>query len=243
MELASVFRLLWARRILAGLGIVVALAAGVLAGHKAQARSAAAGGTVSTLALMLDTSDSQLIAAAPAGAWTLPHRASLLADAVASDAAVRATARRAGVPAKDLAVLGPAARRLPAVDSPLVSQVYRLASTWAAPYTVNVFADNVTPIIKVQAQAPTPARAARLARAAGDTLRSTLVLDDGRDKGGFVLDTVAPLRTKHLPVKSSHASLMMVAGALATFVFWCAGIVLAVSLGRRVLALRRPRPA
>jgi pyruvate/2-oxoglutarate dehydrogenase complex dihydrolipoamide acyltransferase (E2) component len=243
MELVAFLRILWVRRILVGVGILVAVGAGVLVGRKAEARTAASGASVSTLALMLDTTNSQLVGAAPFGASTLPTRAVLLADAVTADAATRTVARRAGVAVKDIAVSGPAARRLPPVDSPLVSQVYRIASGWTAPYTVNVLADAMTPIVKVEAVAPDAAHAARLARAAGSTLRSTLVRDDGHRSHGFVLDTVSPLTTKALPVKSSHKSLIMAAGTIATFLLWCAGVVLVAGLLRRLADLLRPRPA
>jgi hypothetical protein len=244
VELVAMLRLLWSWRIVAGLGVVVAVAAGVLAGSKAEARTAAGSATVSGFALMLDTEESQLVAAAPDGAWTLPTRAFLLADAIAGDTATATIARDAGVAEAELAVLGPSARKVPSVDSPLVSKVYAVTSSSAAPYVVNVLADNMTPIIKVEASAPDTAGTERLARAVEGALRDMLVRHDADHKHGFVLDAVTPLRTKKLPAPSSHARLLTVAAALMTFVLWCAGVVLAAGLARRLRGhAQSPRPA
>jgi hypothetical protein len=236
MELVAIIRVLWARRILVGVGIIVAVAAGVLAGRKADA-GATSGGGAASMSLMLDTTDSQLVEAAPWESSDLPDRAFLLADVLPRDAAVGSVAHRAGVPVGQLLILTPAARNLPQVDSPLVAPTYQLESTAAAPYTVNVFADKTTPIVKLVTQAPDVASAARVTRAVAATLHSLAVHDDGHGEHGFVLRTVASLRTKALPAPSPHAQVLMVAGALATFVFWCTGVVLAHALVRRV---RRP---
>jgi hypothetical protein len=232
MELLAMLRILWDRRIIVGLGVIVAVAAGVFAGRHAQA-SAGSGGSVSTLRMVLDTVDSQLVAAAPHGSETLPTRALLLAETMAGDGATRSIGRGAGLPSGQLSVLGPSARKIPPVDTPLVSQVYLLASGASTPYVVSVLADQVTPIITIHAQAADRARAGRLARAAGATLRSQLLRQDGHRSHGFVLDTVAPVRTEDV-VTHSHRRLMMLAGAVATFGLWCVGIVLGAAVTRRL---------
>ncbi|HEX4692753.1 MAG TPA: hypothetical protein VH276_18780 [Solirubrobacteraceae bacterium] len=238
MELLVMLHILWRRRILVGVGVLLAVAVGILAGSHVQATTN--GGSVSSLRMVLDTVDSQLVAAAPNGSATLPTRALLLAETMATDRATRAIGRRGHVARGQLTVLGPSSRKIPPVDTPLVSQVYLLASSASTPYVVSVFADQVTPIITIEAQAADGARSATLARAAGTTLRSQLLLEDGHRSDGFVLDTVAPVRTKHV-VTHSHRRLMMLAGAVGTFGFWCVCIVLGVALHRRARSVT-PRP-
>src|SRR4051794_124588 len=217
MELLAILRILWDRRVIVGLGGIVAVAVGRRAGQGAAAPPRAVG----SMSMMLDTTDSQLVEAAAYGTDQLPKRAALLADGLTSDSATATIAREAGVPDGQLAVLGPSARQIPQVDTPLVSDVYAVASTASTPYVVNVLADQITPIVKIDAQAPNGQKATRLIQASRSVLRSLLLRDDGEHSHGFVLDTVVPLRTKPAPAASSHRRLMMAGAAVAVFGTWC----------------------
>ena len=232
MELLAIPRVLWERRIVVALGMVLAVAVGLIAGR----HGGAAGGTaLGSTRMILDTPDSQLVEAAPNGATKLPQRAALLADAVSTAAGTALVAHAAGVPVAQLAVLGPAATTsVPQVSTPLVTAITAGATAPRSPYVVDLLADNMTPIISVAAYAPDRSRAGRLAAAAAGVLRSLLVKDDGSRTHGFVLDTFAPVRTRQMPAASSHRRILMAAGALVVFVFWCACVAIATAAtGRR----------
>jgi hypothetical protein len=239
MELVAILRILWDRRIIVGLGVLVAVAAGVLAGHKVRDRVAADSGQAK-VRMVLDTADSQLVEAAPKGADSLPLRAALLADTLSTEAGTASIARGAGVPRDMVAVRGPAALRAPALQSPLVSRVSAVVGSQGPPYVVDVNADELTPIITIEANAPDVSRATRLTTAAAATLRSLLVSQDGTHSRGFVLDTVAPLKAKQLTSHRPPESVVMLAGALATFACWCFCVVLGFGAARRT---REPEPA
>jgi hypothetical protein len=238
MELLGVARILWARRILVALGIIAAVAVGLLIGRTAKPQAAAAPG-VGQARLVLDTTHSQLVEAAPKGADTLSLRASLLADTLATSAGTSAVARAAGVDPRDLAVLVPAATKEPTSSTPLVDRIVKVTSAPHAPYIVNVMADEVMPVLTIEAYAPDDAHVGRLTRGVIAALRSQLVAEDGTGTGGFVLDTVVPPRIEHKPV-SSHAAVKMLGAAVFVFAMWCLSIVLAAALWRRWRQLGQP---
>jgi hypothetical protein len=240
MELVAILRVLWDRRVVVAVGIVVAVGVGMLAGRAAQAGGTGASG-VGYLRMVLDTADSQLVEAAPKGAESLPTRAALLANALATEAGTAMVAREAGVAKEQLDVVGPSATRIPVVDSPLVTRVSAAASAPVAPYVVDLIADEQTPIIMIGAKAPDVARTARLTRAAAAGLRSLLVAKDGTRSRGFVLDTVTRVTTRRV-VSRPRTRLAMAAGAAATFGFWCVCVVLAAATARRMRQRRALRP-
>jgi hypothetical protein len=101
---------------------------------------------------------------------------------------------------------------------------------------VNLIADEVTPIIRVEAHGPDAAQAARLAQAAAAGLRSMLISDDGTQSHGFELDTTAPVRTEEIP-SGSRRSLAMLGAALMIFVGWCVCVVLGAGIARNTRRL------
>lgn len=230
MELVAILRILWDRRIIVALGIFVAVAVGLLAG-----RVSGAGGSsgVGVVRMVLDTTDSQLVAAAPKGADTLSMRAAWLADSLATDEGREAVARAAAVPSDQVLILGPATKREPMLETPLVSRVRDATSGSGAPYIVDLTADEVTPIITIVTHGADVSQAARLAQAAATGLRSMLVVGDGTQSRGFRLETVAPLRTEEM-VSGSRRSIAMLGAALVIFVGWCVCIVLGVGLDRHM---------
>lgn len=231
MELLALLRLLWDRRMLVAIGIVLAVAVGLLAGrHRAATGSSALGST----RMVLDTADSQLVEAAPNGATTLSIRAELLADALSTDKGTARVAQAAGVPVGQLAVLGPAATTsVPQVSTPLVTAITSVATAPRSPYVVDLLADGMTPIISVAAYAPDRSRARKLAAAAAGALQSLLVEEDGSGTHGFALRTFVPVQTKQMPTASSHRRILMAGGAIFVFAFWCACVVLGTGVVRR----------
>jgi len=233
VELVSILHVLWGRRIIVALGIFVAVAAGLLAG-RASAGSGSSG--VGVLRMVLDTTDSQLVAAAPKGADTLSMRASWLADSLATDEGRAAVARAAAVPEDQLLILGPAATREPMIVTPLVRGVSEATSASGASYIVNLTANEVTPIITIEAHGPDASQAAKLAQAAAAGLRTMLVSGDGTQSRGFELDTAAPVRTEEM-VSGSRRSVAMLGAALVIFVGWCVCVVLGVGIAQTMRRL------
>ena len=239
-------RLLWDRKIIVALGAIVAVAAALLAGGANQAQSAAGSSGVGSLRMVLDTSDSQLVKAAPRGADTLSMRAALLANALATDTGTELVARKAGVADDQLVILGPAAIRPPVVETPLVTRVAEAAPTANVPNVVRVSADEQTPVMSIEAHAPDASRAARLTQATVAGLRSLLLSEDGAHSRGFVLDTVVPLRSREM-ASGTHVALptlgrgalAMLGVALGIFVCWCGCVVLGVGVARKSRQLGR----
>lgn len=229
MELLAVLRLLWDHRAIVTLGIVLALGAALVVGLHG---SAGSNSGVGRIQLLLDTTDSQLVTSAPKEADTLPKRAVLLADLLESDEGRASLARSAGVPEEQVVVFGPSDRIDPPVKSPLVTQASAAASVEHAPFVVNAFASEESPIITIESHAPNARRAADLAKGASTSLRTLLVAADGTQSRGFVLEVIAPLRIGHLASASNRRSLGFVT-ALAVFSLWCGCVVLVAGTARK----------
>ena len=243
MELVGIVRVLWDRRVIVALGAVLAVAAGVLAGQASSQGGLGGAGWLGWTRLLLDTTDSQLVTSAPVAADTLPMRAALLAETLSTDEGRANVARAAGVPETELVVLGPSTRIEPPVETPLVAQTAAVGAASRAHYVVEVFADELSPVISIEAHAPDRAGAGRLAQAAAAALRSLLRVHDASQSRGFVLDTVARTRTKRT-VSASHRQLLMLASAVATFGIWCGSIVLCAGVTRaRRRVTSTPKPA
>jgi hypothetical protein len=236
MELLAIAHLLWERRLLVVLGAVVAVAAALLVGRAMPGPSAGYGAGM--VRMVLDTTDSQLVKAAPVGAATLPMRARLLATKLAADTSRTTIAAAAGVPRDELTVLSPADKALPVIETPLVKQVGAAASDANAPYVVEVFTPEETPLITIKTSAVDPAHAARLAGVAAAGLQDLLIEADKSQSRGFVLRTVAPVRAIRV-VSPSRRPFIMLAAALMVFCLWCGSVVLASGLAARA---RRPTP-
>jgi hypothetical protein len=236
VELLAIGELLWKRRLLVAFGAVVAVAAALLVGRAMQGPGAGYGSGI--VRIVLDTTDSQLVKADPVGAATLPMRARLLATKLAADDGRATIAAAAGVPRDELTILGPADKALPVIETPLVKQVGAAASGANAPYVVEVFTPEETPMITIKTSAADPAKAKRLAGAAEAGLRDLLIEADKSKSRGFVLRTVAPVRAT-LVVSPSRRPYIMLAAAMMVFCLWCASVVLASGLAARA---RRPTP-
>ena len=236
MELVGVFKMLWARRLLVGVGAVVAIAVGMLAIRALSAHSAATWAASSRV--LVDTTNSQLASAVPAGVDTLPMRAFVIASLMATEKRRTLIAREAGLQKNKLDVLGPSSRAAPEVLTPLVTKTAPFGAAAPDPYVLSLYADGETPIISIEANAPDAAHAARLASAGVITLNAFLASQQAGERHVFVIRTLGSLRTTVVP---SHAGrrLLAVIGALFIFIVWCAGIIVASGIAR---ALRRPRP-
>ena len=243
MELVAIVRVLWDRKVIVALGAFVAVAAGVLAGQASSQGSLGGASWVGSARLLLDTQDSQLVTSAPVGADTLAMRAALLGDTLSTDGGRATVADAAGVPETELIVLGPSTRIEPPVGTPLVARTAAAGAASRARYVVEVFADQLSPVIAIEAHAPDRAGAATLVQAAAAALRSSLRVHDASQSRGFVLDTVSTIRTKHR-VSASHRELLMLASTVVTFGVWCGSIVLCAGITRsRRRVASTPKPA
>ena len=128
MELLPVLRWGWRRRLVLVGALVAAVAAFVvLAGSRS---SGATSSAVAWTQATLDTPRSQLAAAAPTGADTLPWRASLVVHLMATNASTREIASRLGVNPNELEVVDPS------LSAPTVQTSMAAASAEAATQAV-----------------------------------------------------------------------------------------------------------
>jgi hypothetical protein len=242
MELLPLFRLIWRRRLLLGIGLVVAVALAVAIGGPPPSSSAVAWTRVA-----LDTPTSQLVKSAPAGADTLTWRASLLVHLMKTDDVQRELARRLGVPTDQVAVVDPGLAT-PEIPASLPTAASDAAAMTVAPYTLTVFAPSLyLPLIAIEAAAPDHASAESLAAGAADILESQSSLSGARYEsmiktGGppatlerFLVEQVAPIRTK--PVNAPVVPIKQIGAPVFLFAIWAVGVLLLpLLLGRR----RRP---
>ncbi|MFZ0041393.1 MAG: hypothetical protein WAK93_08805 [Solirubrobacteraceae bacterium] len=242
MELLPILRWVWRRRLVLGGALIASVAAFVVLGGSRSSRATSA---VAWTQVTLDTPRSQLVAAAPAGADTLSWRASLLTHLMATDTSSRELAQRLGLTQNELAVVDPSFAA-PIVQTSMAVASAEAASLVATPYSLAVFLpDPGLPVVSIEAGAPQPSAAERLATAAVAILKSqgspggrfsSLIPTDGdarsRTLQPFAIDQVAPVRVRLFP--ASTLSLKAIAGALIVFLLWCV-------LGCRLACRLRPR--
>jgi len=174
VEIVTILRTLWHRRVLVGLVALIAVAVGwTLAWGMTfppKSRSYTVG--VATTRILVDTPNSQVLEVAPKGSETLGARASVLANLMVDGEIKAAIARRAGLRPTKLQAGAPEdgePQEGGAPDKPLGPKSYALKTD------VVISSDLVElPIIEVETQAPDPERAMNLADAAVAGLRDHL---------------------------------------------------------------------
>ena len=242
MELLPLLRWSWRRRFVLVGSLVASVAAFVAL---SSSRSPGSDSAVAWTQVTLDTPRSQLAAAAPAGADTLSWRASLLVHLMATDASTRELATSAGMTQNEVTVVDPSLS-LPSVQTSMAVATAQAAPLVTAQYAVDVFLpDPALPVISIEAGAPTPSGAERLAAAAVAILKSqespggrfnSSILTDAdpleRTMQAFAIDQVAPIQVMLFP--ASSLSLKAIAAALFVFLLCCV-------LGCRLVRRLRPR--
>jgi hypothetical protein len=244
MELLGPLRKIWRRRLALGTALLLAIAVLVaLGGTKSVKTTSATAWTRVTL----DTPNSQLVAAAPSGAGSLPWRASLLSHLMSTESVTAAIARRLGVSSDQVSVIDPTLA-LPLVDTDTAAAATKVDSNVVTPYALTTYADGQVPVISLTAAAADAAGAKRLAEAAMSVLESessprgpvkSLIPTDvgvlGRQ--AFVISQVSPLHVQL--VASSSLPKKPIAAALFVFLVWCvATLILLPRVSRRF----RPGP-
>jgi hypothetical protein len=227
MELLSLIRLLWRRRLVLAAGVALAVVAAVGLGGPPPRSSGLAWTRVA-----LDTPSSELVDSAPSGYDTLPWRASLLSHLMATDATQRALAQRLGVRQDRVAVVD-SNLAVPEVPDMVAKKAADASVPTGAAYVVTVGTnDPALPVISIQAAAPSPSGATRLAQAAVALLEAQ-ASRGGPFKSGirsnpavplrlqrFVVQVVAPLRVKRvvasaIPIKPIGAAIFILFASFA----------------------------
>lgn len=233
MELVPVLQRLWRRRVLLGVGVLVAVATFVASGGTSPVT---ARGALASTNVGLDTPRSQLVAAAPQGADTLAWRAVLLAHLMATNTSKAALAARLGVSPNQVAVVDPSLIQ-PIVATDTAEAATKVASSVSAPYVVTVYPpDPSLPLISIRAIGPNRAAAERLAEAEVAVLRSqastsnrpfrsqVITNADVLRRQPFVVSQVSPLQTKLVAISSLSTKAVVV--PLFVLLVWCTAVVL-----------------
>ena len=229
MDFVTILLELSRRRLLVVLVALLAIAAGWAVAYKAsfppERRSYDVG--IATARILVDTPRSQVVSVAPKGSETLGARANVLASLMVDGEIKDIIANRAGLRPQRLLtsaqVAGDEEVKTPGRDDYALKTGVVLTSDQAE-----------LPIIRVEAQAPEPQQAAKLADAAVAGLGQYL---DSKAAGEPVSDT-RRLRVSGLGAAQAHEAtrgpgrIMAVAVTLLIFVAGCGAIVLASTLIR-----------
>ena len=238
MKLYPLLRVLWRRRVLVGLGLLISIAVAAKAGSgPADTRA------VAQVRVLLDTPRSQLIDANPALVETMPGRVAVLDKLLGTEPARQRLADRIGIPVGDLAVVD-SQLLAPPVPASLPRAAAEAAAAVPEPYVLAVRANADVALISIKARAPKPSAAAALARAAVDDLRATAAPAGLHARRAYGVDRVAPVRAR--AVRSGGDSKMAAAVALVLFGLWCVVLAFVPARGtsrRSIGPGSAPRPA
>jgi capsular polysaccharide biosynthesis protein len=169
MDLVTILRDLWRRRVLVALaGIAAVLAAVVVAFQVPTLESRRYTVGLATTRVLVDTPRSQVVEVAPKGSDMLGVRANLLANLMVEGVVRAAIAERAGLQPKQLQGIAESG-----VD-PSAAPVQPDPRGTAMTTRVVASTDGDLPLIEIEAQAPAGASAAKLANAAVEGLRGYL---------------------------------------------------------------------
>ena len=250
MELVDLGRVLWRRRLLVSVGLVLAL---LLVG-KTLTKPRPAGSVMSWTRVIIDTKRSQLVTPDPDGMDSLIWRAHLLADQMTSQADADAIARGAGLEPDQVRVQEPLLYAS-TVATPLPVAAQKAASIVYEPYVVTLqYAWNL-PVIEVDAVGPDRATTVRLATSASNVLAAaatpspgeiaasaptamvTSAAQDGKLPADqevvqqFTARPAAAVQTRVVPARSGRMKGIMLAAFV--LVLWCIVVPLLPERRRR----------
>jgi hypothetical protein len=233
MEPVTILRELWRRRTLVALAALVSLLVGLAVAYTVtlppQSRRAEVG--IASARILVDTPDSQVVDVQPKGSSTLGIRAGVVANLMTEGDVKAAIARRAGLRPSQL-------RAGVKVDNELPALLTQASGDPDAHLLITSPATNPDgtplPMVDLEAQAPAPEGAARLANAAVTGLNDYL---DTKAAGEVVPDADR-LQVTGLGAPAIHEETRgpsrLVAAAVGIFVFLlgCAAILIAAPLAR-----------
>jgi hypothetical protein len=218
MELLPILRLAWRRRFALGLGVVLALALGVLS-----ARGAATRQGIASTRLVLDTPVSQLVDAAPKGAETLGWRTELLAELMTTRPARLQISHEARVSMQQLVVVNPTLNT-PVLPTTLPRRAASVAVSSSAQSVLTVLADPTLPMVSLEASAPSRDAAARLAAAGASALRTVAAVPpDSPRTQPIVVQDAGSIRASD--VASGAGKKQAAAVCMAVFLLWSAMVL------------------
>jgi hypothetical protein len=182
MNHITILRALWQRRALVAVAAALSVVAGVVAAYHvtlpANLTSRQYTVAVGQARFLIDTRESQVLTvspvttADPAGSSDLAGRANLLANLIPSSAVKAAIAKRAGIPAADLTIVGPPSSATASGPAPGPTPLEASQAVKANDRTANIVTitvpgapDSPLPVISVQTQSPREQTAAQLANA------------------------------------------------------------------------------
>jgi hypothetical protein len=230
LEIIAIIHTLWRRRLRVGLALVLSLAVGgaiAAMSHQTQIGIAVAH-------VLVDTPQSSLADLSANGGTATSIQAGLLANLTASPPLEEIIARKSGAPLRQMVVVPPPS------TSGVADVLTQSASKLGPPkrsYLLSVTVDSVLPIIAIQAQAPDPTAAARLANGAVAALQQyvgTLAVTERiKPKQVTVLRPLGSAIAGSASVGTRK--LYAAVAAVLLFVLSCAAIV----AGPRVAALWR----
>ena len=235
MELVPLLRVLWRRRLLVGLGVLLAIGIAVAVGPAAPVH-----GGVATTRVVLDTPSSQIVFRDPRGADTLTWRATLLTELMATEETRVGIARAVGVPTDKVVVVVPALTA-PADPTTLPIAAAEAAAIRPEPYVVAFRYDPVLPVISIETHAPNRGAAARLAEASTRALQAGSSPATTDVTQGFVVDAVAPIQAR--ATVSSSGPVKALGLAVFFLAFWCACVAVVPRVVRILRGAGRAQPA
>jgi hypothetical protein len=233
MEIVTILRGLWHRRLLVALAFALAVLAGTAVAYrisppaKLESRSYHVG--VATSRIFIDTPSSQVVEVSPKGGDTLGTRAGLIASLMVDGAVKASIAQRAGLqPQQFDAISQSAAESSPAIASP------KARSTVLSTTVITNAAGDELPIIQIEAQAPNAPDAAKLAEAAvsglRDFLNSKAALQRVPDAKRLQVNGLGAPQARD--VVRGPRKLMALIVAIIVFLAGCAAIVMSSTLAR-----------
>lgn len=235
MEIVSILRVLWRHVLLVVPGGLIFVVAVLVGTHRVAidpphliANQKISGHATGEVLLASPDAPSAAVTRGNDQGGSMGLRAALLVDEAASDVTRREVARRAGIPASQLVVLGPAANP-PQDPVPLAVAAASAAARSTARYSITADADGQVPIITIRASAPSVQAAARLVTAFSAAMGARAMAHRPHDVP-LSVEPLGPPVTKRFV---SHARRSVTfAIALATMIVWLAMIVIIAPFGR-----------
>lgn len=240
MDAVAILRLLWRRRLVVALGLVLAVACGIVMAYKVtpglppsfESRQYEVG--IASAEVLVDSPSSQVadLGGGQAGIDVngLTSRARLLANLMATSPLKDQIARRAGIAEASLITSVPTTG--PALEPKPLDDKRRASHPRANKLTVTF--NEELPIIAAEAQASTPQLAARISTAAVEELvafrKTVAAADQVPDARQLVISPLGPARSA--TVSRGPRRLFAIVAFVFVLGLWCAGLVIVSRLAR-----------
>jgi hypothetical protein len=217
MEVAVFLRLLWRRRVRAVIGLAVSvLVAMAMAKHSPAIASA-------TTRVLVDTPRSAMAANSTSGMDTLYWRATLLGMLLRAEPGRHEIASDMHLAENQINIqdleLG-----TPANPASLPVAATQAAISGTESYTLDVYTDDVLPVINITAITPDVASATRLARAAVQVLSTSASTTGSARVQPLTIEQAAPIGIRVKAATAGHTKMAIT--AVLVFVLWCVFAIL-----------------